>query len=133
MKIVQTTDQNNYAESPAASLMRVVDRNQNLSAFGFREYDSDPNQFYQDRAAVLSERCISEFELAILFLRQISKIKRLNRSASSYRLKHEVEEWALANPQGIIPYVCNGIFIAAAINAELRRITLALRRDGFIP
>ena len=123
MNVTKNTPKNNVDESPAASLIRVMDSHQELSAFGFRHYGRrplDPNQFLENRAAMLSERCIGQFQLACLFLRQIDKIKKLNRSETSYGLKHQVEDWAEANPQGIIPYVANGVFIAAAYHYGFR-------------
>ena len=52
------------------------------------------------------------------WLKDIQKIKTINKSSSSYGLKHIVERYLKATKTGY--YVSNGIFIAAAISCGFR-------------
>ena len=71
------------------------------------------------RAELLDDWSADQFELAMLYLSQLERRKTLNRSFSTYNLKHQAER--LSRERGIAThlgnYVCNGVFIAAAMEA----------------
>ncbi len=89
----------------------------------------------QLRAELLDDWSADQFELASLYLSQLEPRKSLNRDYSTYNLKHQAER--LSRERGIAThlgnYVCNGVFIAAALSAgfTVRRIDWS-SLSGFI-
>ncbi|WP_143324407.1 hypothetical protein [Caulobacter sp. FWC2] len=89
----------------------------------------------QLRADLLDDWSADQFELASLYLSQLEPRKSLNRDYSTYNLKHQAER--LSRERGIAThlgnYVCNGVFIAAALSAgfHVRQIDWS-SLNGFI-
>jgi hypothetical protein len=73
--------------------------------------------FNEQRESLLEEHRQVQFRLAYTFLRGCLKRKTINDGPDSYSLKHYVEDWARSFRPDLIPYVSNGLFIAAAYNA----------------
>lgn len=77
------------------------------------------HKFAAAREAMLSDWSADQFELASIYLDGFASRKTINRSFSSYRLKHRAED--LSRRHGLHThlgnYVANGMLIAAALHA----------------
>jgi len=93
---------------------RVMSSCPALTTFGFGTFEhqgapGDTRDFMAQRKEMLSEQSCLQFCIAGAWLNQCGRIVDVNRSASSYALKHEAERWAGR-------YVSNGMLIAAAVH-----------------
>ena len=99
--------------SAAIDMDRVLEREPQLSDNGFKQFlrhqsRAERNaQFLKWREDMRHPNSLAQFMAARGWLRQFRKIKTLNRSRTSYSLKHCAED--------DIGYATNGCFIAAAI------------------
>jgi hypothetical protein len=98
----------------AADMELVLAAEPNLSDFGFgasniRKMTAEERVAFvqENRARIRLPRSLAQFMAARQWLAQFGKLKALNRSGSSYGLKHVAGH--------DIGYVTNGVFIAAAI------------------
>jgi hypothetical protein len=113
------------------AIKTVMVKEPNLTHFGF-EIGSDPQRprsaeeheerFRQNREAMLSPQAIGEFMRSIEFLSLAEKRPRINKTSSSYGLKHQAER---LHRDRAIEYISNGMLIAAAIH-----LGFDTRRDG---
>jgi hypothetical protein len=113
----------------AIDMDRVLEREPQLSDFGFGVYDprsKTPEERIADlrlnREYVRAPRSLAQFMAARGWLRQFRKIKASNRRGTSYGLKHCAQD--------DIGYVTNGVFIAAAIGAPEHMTQFLETGDG---
>jgi hypothetical protein len=107
-----------HVEEVRAEIAAVLEREPELSSFGFGKFRPSDDLFAL-RADALTEDSCQEFEKALAWLAQLKPTASLNRNATSYSYKHEVERWFETTYQGN-SYVANGMFIAAALHLGLR-------------
>ncbi|UMY18675.1 hypothetical protein MMB17_04935 [Methylobacterium organophilum] len=88
---------------------------------GLPETVDDRQRRVEDRRAdFMSDYGVEEFLRALVFVKRVKLIKRIDRQAYSYELKHLAEKAMCTYPEGqqLGPhYVSNGALIAAAIYA----------------
>jgi hypothetical protein len=121
---VQTEHSVQGANPYELALERIMAEHPYLTAFGigsFRErretqaeYDA---RFKRDRTEL--RNYVQAFRVVSEWLKRLPSIKTINRSATSYGLKHIVERE--------VGYITNGLFIAAAIHAGFK---VAIRHDS---
>jgi hypothetical protein len=98
-----------------AGVRRAMDLEPDLSRFGYRvprdrgeTVEDAEARFVASRAEMLDEHAVGEFIRASSFLSEFRPRKSMNRTRSSYGLKHDAERLAG-------DYVANGMMIAAAL------------------
>ena len=103
----------------AAKMQAALASYPDLQDFGFGAYDSRKKTNQQiameietGRKAMFEERSLEQFETMCGWLRQFTKIKTMNRTGTSYGLKHVAAR--------SVGYCTNGVFIAAAIAEGFR-------------
>lgn len=103
----------------AAAMARVLAEQPELGSFGFGVFlaqDKTPAQREAElrahRQQIVEPASLAQFLAARNWLRQFSKRQSINRTGTSYGLKHVAEH--------DIGYATNGAFIAAAIAEEFR-------------
>ena len=114
--IAEPAPANPAMNSALADMHAVMNAHPQLTDHGFGIFDGYRRKpieerkaiFARDRACLTEERALGQFDAARAWLRQWSKLKRINpRVGSSYHLKHVAQD--------AIGYSTNGVFIAAAI------------------
>ncbi|MBI1252171.1 MAG: hypothetical protein GC189_11935 [Alphaproteobacteria bacterium] len=105
-------------EDVRAEVAAILEREPELSSYGFGKFRPS-DDLAAMRADALTESSCQEFEKAIAWLSLMKPTASLNRHATSYGYKHEVERWFAATYQGN-SYVANGMLIAAALHLGLR-------------
>ncbi|WP_298253220.1 hypothetical protein [Bradyrhizobium sp.] len=98
-----------------AGVRRALDLEPALSSFGYRvpidrneTFEEADTRFLASRAEMLELHGIDEFIRAAAFLSKFGRRKSMNRTRSSYGLKHDAERMSG-------DYVANGMMIAAAL------------------
>ena len=92
---------------------RLLHTNPDLTTHGFGTDDNNKDSFDIERSNI--HDCFGEYEICLQYL---AAQKRLDKKATSYWLKHQVEHWAREN--GLIPdYIREGAFVAAVIAMNL--------------
>lgn len=107
-----------YAEARDA-ILAVMVKYPDLNAFGFGVFDhSKPlaeikDEIDRERQEMLTVTSVKQFAHCVEFLKTLPRRATINKSRSSYGLKHSVEEY-LRGKGADDTYVTNGMFIAAA-------------------
>jgi hypothetical protein len=107
----------------AAEMERVLDREPHLGDFGFDVWDRRKTslemaaELARQRDDILSSASLAAFIATRAWLRRHNKRKTINKSGTSYGLKHIAER--------DVGYITNGVFIAAAVAEGFRVV-----RDG---
>jgi hypothetical protein len=103
----------------ATDMKRVLSEEPELGDFGFGVFDARKKTVEQRQAEMTQERndiqqpsALAAFVATRIWLRQFNKIKTLNRTGTSYGLKHVAE--------CDVGYITNGVFIAAAFAEGFR-------------
>jgi len=108
-------------------LKSVLDLNDRLTTHGYHLPDrfggAGPkytSEFSRARAEFYQDAFCDQFELALLLLQCAERRKTLNRNFTTYNLKHTAENISRKHllRTDLGNYVCNGVFIAAAIYEE---------------
>jgi len=91
----------------------TIAANPELTTHGFGVDKGWNDSFPVERSNI--HDCFGEYEICLLYL---AAQNRLDKKATSYWLKHQVEHWAREN--GLIPdYIREGAFVAAVIAMNL--------------
>lgn len=108
------------------AIKQVMQKTPNLTHFWFGIYydrnqtiENRMKEFEKNRKAMLTEYATDEFLIAMEFASHLQLRKTLNKSVTSYGLKHQAERFFQANPRPDRPghgYIINGMMIVAAIH-----------------
>jgi hypothetical protein len=107
----------------AAAMDSVLDQQPDLGDFGFGVHDlrrksntQYVEELQQERNDIRKPFALASFVKTREWLSRHGKLKKVNKSGSSYGLKHVVEN--------DIGYITNGVFIAAAIAEGFRVVRI---------
>jgi hypothetical protein len=99
-------------------LRRVMQAEPMLGRHGMLGHDLDFDEQDADRARLLSDQGLKEFECALSFVERLAKTKTFRMRGTSYGLKHCAERFCRAGPyrgREDEAYISNGALIAAAL------------------
>ncbi len=98
------------ADSAGSDLLRILDRYPTLSSYGLGKGDLSVEELRMRRRDLLGNE--GSFRAVCMWLRRLPAAEDIERSRTSYALKHIVERE--------IGYISNGVFIAAVLHADFR-------------
>jgi hypothetical protein len=112
----------------AADMKAVLAGEPELGDFGFGIYHRDREKSAKEQAEKLAwnrdrlrePKSLAAFLVTRVWLRQFRKLRHLNKTGSTYGLKHVAEH--------DVGYITNGVFIAAALAEGFR-----VKRIGYTP